>query len=128
MDLMLDPDTWDLAIVGGTVPLVKKSDAIRQNATQRLKIYQGEFFLDLTEGTPFYQSILGKRVDIFLIDQILQERIIDTPGIISLDEFELDYDASLRRLRVSSFKARAFDGVVDFGSIDLSKLPAQEEK
>lgn len=120
MDLMLNETTWDVEVVNGDLALLDKSDAIRQHVRQRLWIFQGEFFLDQTEGVPYYQSILKKAPNLLVVDAILKDRVINTPGIIQLDEFELDYDASLRKLRTTAFKATALDGPVDFGSIPLN--------
>ena len=119
MDLKLDETTWDLSIENGDLALVTKSDAIRQNVRQRFWIFEGEYFLDQTEGVPYFRTILKKNPDLNLVNALLLDRAANTPGIIELLEWELDYDASSRTLRTSKFQARAFDGVVDFGSIGL---------
>lgn len=120
MDLKLNETTWDLDIVNGDLVILQKSNAIRQHVRQRLWIFQGEFFLDQTEGVPYYQQILKKAPNLLIVDAILKDRVSNTPGILELVEFELDYDPSTRKLRTSQFKANALDGPVDFGSIPLN--------
>jgi len=120
MDLELEPNTWDLVIESGDLQLVKRSDAIRQHTHQRLWIFQGEFFLDETAGVPYFQRILGKKPDIYVVDAIIKDTILNTPGILELVEFSLDYDAQFRSLRIQDFKARSLDGEVDFGYLDLN--------
>lgn len=119
MDLLLNSD-WDLELQGGDLVLAEKSDAIAQHVKQRLWIFKGEYFLDENEGVPYYQSILGKKPDLNLVSAILLDTISNTPGILEVNEFDVDYNASTRTFQITEFKARALDGVVDFGSIDLA--------
>jgi hypothetical protein len=121
MDLQLDPDDWDLVIEGADLQILDKSDAIAQHVQQRLWLFQGEYFLDETVGVPYFQSILKKRPDLYVVDAVLKDTILNTPGILELISFDLDYNASTRSLRVVNFKARALDGVVDFGSLELNQ-------
>jgi hypothetical protein len=120
MDIKLNETTWDVEIENGDLVILDKSFAIQQHVRQRLWIFEGEYFLDQSEGVPWFRSILKKNPDLFAVDALLKDRVLNTPGVLELIEFELDYDASARKLFATQFRVRALDGVVDFGSLDLN--------
>lgn len=116
MDLQIDSVSGDLVLENGDLALSRDSDAIGQHILQRLRMFQGEWFLDESQGTPYYQSILGKAPNLQVVDAILKDRILGTPGVVELREFELGYEGATRKLTVR-WKAILFDGAVDFGSL-----------
>jgi hypothetical protein len=70
--------------------LVNSPAAVAQAITTRLRLWQGEWFLDDTEGTPYAQEILGYGPQP-LRDLAIQERILGTPGVTEI----LSYQSSL---------------------------------
>jgi hypothetical protein len=112
IDLKNDPDTWDLSIENGDLVLVDKSDCAAQHVAQRIKLFKGEWFLDLDAGIPWFQDILKKNPNPNLVDGILKNAIIESPDIVELLSFNLDYDTGTRELTVD-FSARSVDGNVD---------------
>lgn len=79
--------------------LVDSPDAVGQAVLTRLKLLQGEWFLDSTEGTPWSTQILGERTRA-TFDAAIRERILDTEGVSGI----ADYSSSVadRRLSVSA--------------------------
>lgn len=73
--------------------------ATQQAILRRLRLFLGEYFLDGTEGTPWFQSILGK-VPQNIAETNIKQRIIDTPNVISLSRFELNFDAKSRVISI----------------------------
>lgn len=63
--------------------LVNTPQAVGQAVLTRLRLWQGEWFLDLTEGTPYTQQILGFTSQ-SARDQAIQARILGTPGVTEL--------------------------------------------
>lgn len=113
-DLTIDQDTGDLFLDETDLTLTSGQEAIRQHLSQRLRTFVGEWFLDLTEGIPYFQHILKKRPDPVIVDSVFKKEIIDTPGIKKLLDFDLDLDASTRVLTLT-FRAETIEGsVIDF--------------
>jgi hypothetical protein len=63
------------------VPFLVDAPAVAQAILTRLKLWQGEWFLDVTEGTPYLQSILAKSQN---PDAYLKQRILSTPNVQSI--------------------------------------------
>lgn len=89
LDLKLDPTTHDLVVSDYSIFLIDSPESVRQNVKQRLLHFLGEWFLDLSAGTPWLESILIKGARQSQVEAILKARIIGTPGIRSLDYFSL---------------------------------------
>lgn len=117
-DLYLDPDTWDISISAKDFLTTSDPDAIAQNIRQRLLAWQNEWFLDLDDGTPWRESILGKGQKQSTIEAILKQRISETDGVTGLGSFELS-ESGERGLSVS-FVATTEDGVSVEDIVELS--------
>ena len=111
-DLKLD-NTNDLAIEDDDLVIIDGIDAIAQDCEVRLNFFQGEWFLDTRLGVPYYQKILGTKPRLIAVKGILRKAILTTPGILSILDFELDFDASTRRLS-TSFRANTVKGEFEF--------------
>lgn len=77
-------------------------EAIAQTIVTRLKLFLGEYFRDITDGTPWFQQILGKFESLNAVEALLRNRIARTQGVVRLLSFNLDYDINTRALSVSS--------------------------
>lgn len=87
-DFLLDAGN-DIVIADRDLATVDDPDAIAQNVRQRLAMFTNEWFLNLGEGTPWFEDILIKGQRQFVVEDILKTRIRDTPGITDLTDFEL---------------------------------------
>jgi hypothetical protein len=118
-DFRLDPDTHDLVIAGFDLAVTDGPESVVQNIKQRLLFFTGEWFLNLAEGTPWIEQILGqKRQRQGVVEDILKARIRGTPGVAELTAFALEA-AGERAARVTfdattSAGARISDNV-EFG-------------
>ena len=109
-DLALDSD-GDLLFINGELQLVRGDDAIVQQLTIRMKFFLGEWFLDTRLGIPYFQEILVKNADLTRVRGIYRQTILTTPGISSIETFDLEFDGATRKLTVS-FRARKIDGEI----------------
>lgn len=66
--------------------LTNTPETVAQAVKTRLGLATGEWFLDLTDGTPYSTEILGTGTQA-VYDAAIQERILDTPGVTSIDEY-----------------------------------------
>ncbi|EKN6352712.1 TPA: hypothetical protein ACJTCA_001918 [Yersinia enterocolitica] len=82
---------------GDNTFLIDSPEAVAQAVKTRFELWRGQWFLDLTEGTPYIQSVLGKqRSDVYIL--AIRERILDTQGVNSIQEFEASYSGDNRRV------------------------------
>jgi len=82
-----------------------QTEEVGQNVRTRLKMFLNEWFLDITEGTPWWpendDAILGKSTTLASKESTLKRRILLTPGLAYMTAFSLDFDRPSRRLTVS---------------------------
>lgn len=77
-------------------------EEIAQTVLTRLRLYLGEYFRDTTDGTPWYEQILGKFQNLSTAEAALRARITNTPGVIRLTRFSADFDISNRTYTVTA--------------------------
>lgn len=97
-DLALDNTTWDLSLSGDDLVLASKADQVTQHIRQRLQTFHGEWFLSLSTGVPWFQDILGKPQRLAVVETILKQEIIKTPGVTELVAFRVDVDDARERV------------------------------
>ncbi|HBJ2623545.1 TPA: hypothetical protein LA827_003348 [Clostridium botulinum] len=69
--------------------------AVAQAIKTRLKLLKGEWWENTSEGLPLYQSILGvngTNDNLYIIDSLIKNRIINTKNVISIDNFKSSFD------------------------------------
>ncbi|MCK6585965.1 MAG: hypothetical protein L6Q76_00110 [Polyangiaceae bacterium] len=91
-----NPVVHDLDLLEGQLYFVSRVDAVAQHLRQRLQFFRGEWFLNLLEGVPYYESILVKNPNLVLVRSIFRRVILTTPGISHLVEFQLVPDGATR--------------------------------
>lgn len=78
---------------------VDTAEGVAQNVMTRLALWQGQWFIDTSEGTPWLQRILGKHN---AVDTVIKTRILDTPGVISISEYESILNPDTRSMTVTA--------------------------
>lgn len=96
----IDTETGDIVTSG--IQFISGQPEIAQTIKTRLRLFYGEYFRDITDGTPWFQRILGKNEGLDAIESILRTRIAQTEGVIQLFSFSMDYNLDNRRLSVTS--------------------------
>lgn len=76
-----------------------QAEAVAQDCMTRLALWRGTWFIDTQEGTPWIQQILGKHD---AVDVVLRNRILETQGVLSLEEFESILNPDNRRLTITA--------------------------
>jgi len=95
----LDSD-GDIATSG--VQFLTDQEEIAQTISTRLKLFLGEYFRDINDGTPWFQQILGKGSSLGVKESLIKRRILQTDGVISIFEFETDFDLQARQYSVKA--------------------------
>jgi hypothetical protein len=113
MDLLLDYVSGDLAWKNGpltvdytTQPLV---DTVKQRLFIMLRTFQGEWFMDLNHGIPYWQNILGKKTTKSAVDLIFQQKILAENGVKEITEFKSTF---VNRQYSLDFKVRVSTGEI----------------
>ena len=96
----LDPDTGDIATSGQQ--FLTGVEEIAQTAETRLRLFLAEFFRDVTDGTPWFEQILGKGSSLDAKEAALKNRILRTEGVIRLTKFSADFDIDTRKYIVTA--------------------------
>lgn len=93
----LDPN-FDMTFGQGDANfLVDSPEAVAQLVKTRLLLYLGEWFLDTTDGTPWLQKVIGKSTS-SIYDRTIQDRILRTPGVKSIDSYQSILNRETRHL------------------------------
>lgn len=108
----------DLSIVNGQLVLV--TDVATEAAIElrnKFLFIRGEYFLDTRQGAPLFTYVFVKNPDLPLIRQLFHNIIKSAKGIATVDELNVSFDVSKRKLTFS-FSATAADGQTVTGGSD----------
>jgi hypothetical protein len=102
IDLAIDENN-DLVFKDGDLYFVTGIDAIVQQCRIALQMFQGEWFLNLDAGLPYWDKILGQKPSIALqAMQIYVRRELElVDGVLDITKLETSYDRGTRTLRVT---------------------------
>lgn len=84
-------DTAGDIVTSGTI-FIDSQNEIAQTIQTRLRLFLGEYFRDITDGTPWYEQILGKATNMNARESALRQRIANTAGVVRLTSFATDFD------------------------------------
>ena len=76
----LSPTGDSTIFSGNTLFLINEPSAVAQAVLTRLRLFQGEWFLDTTLGMPWFQQVLGFNTQAAR-DAAIQNTILGTPGV-----------------------------------------------
>jgi hypothetical protein len=96
-DLALGTD-GDLELEGGDLQLASGIEAVRQDATARLRFIRGEWFLDATVGLPYFTDVFVKAPDLARLRVLFGAELRATPGVGEVTDLALDFDRAARQL------------------------------
>lgn len=77
----LNPVTWEPLQGNGQTNFLTDLAAVAQIIATRLRLFQGEWFLNLQDGLPLFQSILGASAgpqNLQVISNLISQRILGT--------------------------------------------------
>ncbi len=86
IDFLATDGTRDIVITNGIPQLVTNTDQIAQAIRLTLLTFQGEWFVDLAFGVPWYARVLGQRFNAGQIQLTITEAILGVDGVVSITE------------------------------------------
>ncbi len=102
-------------IVTGGQQFVSGQIEVGQTVQTRLRLFLREYFRDTSDGTPWFQDILGKGTALTSKESAIKRRIIQTEGVLSLISFDTDFDINSREYSVSA------SVLTEFGVVQLNE-------
>jgi len=116
-DLMLDESGTGKAVIHTTLAL-----EVAQRIHVRLRFFKGEWFLNLEEGTPWYEELLKKGASDRTIRSIFGQVIGKCPGVDEMTSLSYSLNKATRQLSLR-FTCRLDDGTTlksaDFGTFQV---------
>ncbi|BET62841.1 hypothetical protein [Yersinia similis] len=88
-------------------------EATRQAMICCLRLFLGEYFLNATEGTPWFQSILGKTSQ-DIAEANIKQRLLAAKGVLTINRFEMDLDMKNRKITVFAAVIDIHNDAFDF--------------
>lgn len=105
--LSLDPNTNDLHFdASNNLVMVTDAHAVGQHVRQRLKTFEGEWFLDRTAGMPWLEEIMAHKFNPALAEAITKVEILDTDGVTEITSFSVSFHQQTRDLRIRDVALR----------------------
>lgn len=102
----------DLDLTSGDLRFTTGLAAVAQGIRIRLQLFKGEWFMDLEEGVPYFQDLLGHKFSETKARAAFRDSILAAPGVVELVTLNTIFEGSTRTLRVQ-FEART-----DFGLLE----------
>lgn len=91
----------DIVVTDGDLQLVSGNDEKIQRLDLRLLSFVGDFFIDLTDGIPYWGGVFGRGVNEADLYGIYSDAITNVDGIQAVVELNIRVEASTRQLFVS---------------------------
>lgn len=80
--LLLDVQAWDLGLdASGNIAVASAPYALAQDAASAIRLVQGEYWYDTTQGVPYFQQILGKLPPLALLRAKFTAAALTVPGV-----------------------------------------------
>lgn len=105
----LDPETGDIVTRG--VQFISEQNEIAQTIVTRLRLFTGEYFRNINDGTPWFQVILDKSSTLTQKDAAIKRRIAETEGVQQILSYTTDFDINPRNYTVTCEVQTAFGPV-----------------
>lgn len=107
-------EVHDVAVINGDLALITNNlDAVEQAIRQQLLLFYGEWFMDLSAGIPYIQTVFEKNPNLAALEAIFVDAILAVPGVIELLSFSIEVQNSIR-LALVKFEVRTETGIITF--------------
>jgi hypothetical protein len=93
-------DGGDISTSG--TQFITEANEIAQTIESRLRLFLGEYFRDILDGTPWFEQVLGKGQPLELKEAVIRRRILQTGNVQSIFKFDVDFDEQTRKYTVAA--------------------------
>jgi len=109
-------DLGEILVTNNSLTLTTGVEAIRQHIKTRFQLFLGEWFLDTDLGVPWFRDILIKKPSFVVVQEILKNTILETPGVLEITKFGFAYNSTTREATLE-FSCISSEGPIDFSQI-----------
>src|SRR5690348_2465704 len=88
-------------------------ETVGQIVLTRLRLWEGEWFVDTSDGTPYETQVLGTGTQ-GRRDMAIQERILGSPGVVRIAAYSSSFDGATRTFTISGTTIDTIFGQVAF--------------
>lgn len=88
-------------VTSGSKQFLYGKEGTLNGVYHRLRMFLGEYFLDVSDGTPWFQTILGKTPQ-GVAEVNIKKRISSAPDVIQITEFDFGTDSNERRIEIDA--------------------------
>jgi hypothetical protein len=81
--------------------LIDNRECVAQSVLTRMRLWQGEWFIDKTSGMPWATEVLGKYT-LPLYDFAIRQRILGTENVTGIAAYSSTYDSATRAIAVEA--------------------------
>lgn len=100
VDIGIDTQTNDIAHEGGLIKYVNMDDEVIQRVRTCLRRIEGEWFLDVDAGLPYFSGqILGSR-DLEYAKLIIREELLSVEGVKKVAQINITLDKQTKKATV----------------------------
>jgi len=100
-DIKLDPETHDVFLDTNKILLTDDKETIEQKIKVKLLFLFKEWFLDVTEGIPYFDKIAVKKPQFSQIESLIRNTLLSVENVTEVQELILDFNASTRVLTIT---------------------------
>lgn len=93
-----DKKNGDL-VTGGQSMFLYGRESTSSGIYHRLRMFFGEWYIDITDGVPWFQSVLGKKPQ-GVAEQAIKQAIITAPDVVAITSFSFDSDRLTRTITI----------------------------
>ena len=123
VDLKLDKNNWNYILIENQdLATVLGLAAVEQHLRQRLQFFRGEYKHDLTRGIPYHDEFFKKNPNPIVMDFVLKDVILTTPGVEELLSFSMELDDSTRILSIEFKVSTDYGNLVYSEDVPLGRL------
>lgn len=115
----IDVQSGDLVREGGSFRRVTGYSEIRQHAVVRCRLIRGECRYNETLGVRYFGLVFEPGTPPERVEGELSDTIVGTPGIVSVDDINLEVDGATR------VGVLSFDGSMDLGDAN-TRIPLHD--
>lgn len=105
----------DLTVENGAFVTLSGTEATAEMIRRRVRVFKGEWFLDLDRGINYRQGVMVKNPNPLVVESEFKAAIAAVSGFIRFLSFEFSI-SSARRLSVK-FKAMFDSGIITFEEV-----------
>lgn len=114
-----------LEITSGKLRVATGMEALAQRIRTRLRLFRGDWFLNLLEGVPYHDYVLRKSSTAAMQREVIRRALVTMRGVREVVSLTVELDARTRTLTVVG-EVRALDmtGVPFVENLPLFGMPA----